>query len=301
MSQDFPPYKSPISTANLMWLTILALLPGMMVILFFRGICFVAMLAVAIISAICAELLVLTLRRRLSQFSRTLSDGSLFLSAILLVICLPANAANWLIVVGVFIAIILGRELYGGLGGNPFNPAMLAFAILLIGFPAQMSAQISIDGTTAATILDASRQMRLAGEKISISFATWQSLILTCVWILGGSFLLKIKVIDAKITFSVLISAFFCAVLFYLFAPERFLSPLAHILSGALIFGAFFIATDPVTAATSPKGRIIYGAIIGVLTVCIRNLGAFPDGFAFSVLLANTVTVYLDRLRPKYK
>ena len=297
---SYAAYKSPISTREIMFLTCLALLPGLVLRIFYQGLHLFYMILTGIITAYFWQILVLILRRRSSEIVSMMTDFTLILTVLILCLSIPSNIPLWLICLGVSVAIVLGREVYGGLGSNIFNPAMLGFAVLLLGFPALMSAA-GIDGQTRATILSLSHELRLGGREISLEGITWLSLGQNLAWLAGGIFLLWRRIIDIRIVLAVLLSALLLASVFYFVSPSKYLSPWQHLFAGALIFGAFFVATDPVTAATSPQGRIIYGVIIGFMCICIRNLGTFPDGFAFAVLFANALVVYLDRIRPKYQ
>lgn len=302
--------KTGTTTTHIMWQTLLALTPIILIKAHYQGSRVFALLLIACLSAIFIEGIMLALRKR--NITKHLKDGSALLSAILLTLCLPSNLPFWTVFIGIAFALIIGKHLYGGLGMNPFNPAMLGFAFLLLSFPALMgqypaqaiplsSIWQNIDLTTSATLLDQSKQMRLAEQNLSTLQIPKEQILLALASLIAGLYLIKQKSIDWKIPFYCLLSALFFATMFYLKNPETYLNPLQQIFAGALFFGAFFIATDPITASTSPLGRILYSILIGALTIAIRNLGNFPDGFAFAILLANACAPLLDQLAPRYR
>jgi len=307
---------------------LLALVPAIMALVFYFGPGVLINIVIAITVALAAESLMLTLRHRpLKPF---LSDGSALVTALLLAIALPPLSPWWLTTVGILFAIIFAKHLYGGLGYNPFNPAMVAYVLLLISFPVEMTTwlplaslseapitlsqgfqtifteqlpqTISIDAISAATPLDMMKTqigMQQTPDQImeqsifsSVAGVGWQ-------WInfwfaIGGVFLIYRKVISWHIPVAVIASLATISLLTWLISPDTTASPLFHLLSGGTMIGAFFIATDPVTAATTIKGRLVFGAGIGLLTYIIRVWGGYPDGIAFAVLLMNMLVPLID-------
>ena len=301
------------STAKIMFSVVLALVPGVAVLTVTQGTRWLGLIAVAVLCAWCCEGILLALRGK-RRILDTLGDGSATLSACLLVLSLPVMTPPWLVCLGVCFALLFGKQLYGGLGMNPFNPAMVGYCFLLVSFPAILgqhsNANFSFatlwqgtDAITAATILDHSRQLRI--EDIPLSQLQWQSrqlLLLNLAWFLGGLWLAARQYLSWQIATACLLGIVLGALPFWFIDTDAYLDPFAQLLGGASVFGAFFIATDPVSAATTPLGRWLYGFLIGLLTVCIRNLGNFPDGFAFAVLLGNALVPLLDPLtQPKYR
>ncbi len=219
-------------------------------------------------------------------------------------------------------AIVVAKQLYGGLGHNPFNPAMVGYALLLVSFPTYMTlwappqemlpndlwAQITgtlptaqLDSLSGATPLDAFKHKGdavLASEFWAANplpngtLTAWRWVALA--WLVGGVVLLAKRIISWHIPIAMLGSLVLLDTLFYLSDPSHFASPLFHLLTGATLFGAFFIATDPVSAATSQRGKLIYGAGIGALVIIIRTFGGYPDAVAFAVLLMNLCVPLLD-------
>lgn len=301
------------STRYLMWQVVLALMPGIAVLVYWQGSRWLGQIAIAVVVALIIEALVLLMRRKTNIFT-TISDGSAILTALLLALAAPVLLPPSLLIIGIFFALIFAKHLYGGLGMNLFNPAMLGYAFLLISFPVAMSLHTQtpyalhtlwqdFDALTAATTLDGSRALRIQGTHISSAIdLPWQKLLLNAAWALGGLYLVYRRLADWRIVVAVLLGISTSATTFWLIDQQAYLNPYSQLMAGASIFGAFFIATDPVSAATTPLGRWIYGLLIGVLTVCIRNLGNFPEGFAFAVLLSNALVVIIDPLtQPRYR
>jgi len=330
-----PHQHSSSNTGRLMRWVMLATLPGILAQWFFFGWGNLLQIAVAGLTAVAAEALVLWMRGR--PLSATLADGSALLTGILLGIALPPLAPWWLTVIGCGFAIIVAKQLYGGLGFNLFNPAMIAYVLLLISFPAQMTLWLppqtlaatpvslpdalsaiftghtadglvinqllgGIDGSTMATPLDSLKTSLTLGHTSSESMASpiygtlagvgWEWL--NIGFLLGGLWLLKKRVIQWQIPLGMLVSLTLMSLLVYLVHPDGSASPLLHLFSGATMFGAFFIATDPVTASTTRRGRLVYGALIGLLVYIIRTWGGYPDAVAFAVLLANLCVPLID-------
>jgi Na+-translocating ferredoxin:NAD+ oxidoreductase subunit D len=296
---------------------IYATLPGLAVMTWLFGWGTLLNLAVAIPVALAAEAAVLKARGYNIRFA--LNDWSAVLTAVLLALAIPPTAPWWLIVIGVLAAIVLAKQLYGGLGMNPFNPAMVGYVVLLISFPLEMTrwiapheapslfdslrmtlASVNVDAFTGATPLDSFRTWagnaeQLAAEPIlhgQLAGLGWDWVNLA--FLLGGLYLLARKIITWHIPVSVLGAMALIALPFWWYDDVRYASPLFHLFSGAAMFGAFFIATDPVSGATSRYGRLIYGALIGILIWVIRSHGGYPDAIAFAVLLMNLAAPTID-------
>ncbi|MDO5091658.1 MAG: RnfABCDGE type electron transport complex subunit D [Cardiobacteriaceae bacterium] len=314
MTRNAPYILIAPSSRRIMWTVAAALLPGIVALVILEGTRWLGNLAIAAIAATASEALILKIRAKPHIFT-TASDGSALLTALLLALALPAATPAWLIAFAAAFAIVFGKQLYGGLGMNPFNPAMLGFAFALISFPALTSQHFgeplplstlwqnpdTIDALSGVTTLDPVLNSQNAGEYRAAGIETPQFILQLC-WLAGGIFLLIKRYIDWRIPTAVLLGIGLTGFLFGHYDPTKYLDPLVHLLAGASILGAFFIATDPVTAATTPRGRWIYGLLIGILTVCIRELGSYPDGVAFAVLLANATVPLLDPLtQPRYR
>lgn len=312
--------QRPNSTPMLMRWVLIATLPGVAVMTYYFGVGVLTNIVIATLIGLALEAAVLHLRKR--PICPALNDSSALVTAVLLGIALPPASPWWLIGVGMVAAVVVAKQLYGGLGQNPFNPAMVGYALLLVSFPAYMTlwappqpllpetlwAQVAgllpaaeLDTISGATPLDAFKHK---GEAVLASefWATdplpsgtldaWQHS--AWAWLLGGGLLLYKRIISWHIPVAMLGSMTLLAALFYAGDPSHFASPRFHLFTGAAIFGAFFIATDPVSAATSRRGKLMYGAGIGVLVMLIRTFGAYPDAVAFAVLLMNLCVPLLD-------
>ncbi|WP_448566092.1 electron transport complex subunit RsxD [Thalassotalea ganghwensis] len=328
-------------TSALMRLVIYALIPGIITQWYFFGWGNLIHIILAIATALIAEFTVLSLRNK--PVAVQLFDGSGILTAILLGISLPALAPWWITVIGTIFAIVIVKQLYGGLGHNPFNPAMAAYVMLLVSFPMQMTLwqpplelmtvnldfintltvilteysqegysvsqlRTHIDGFTMATPLDTVKTSLTVGKTIEESLNNivfidglgigwfW----LNVAFLAGGIVLLIKKAIPLALPVSFLASIFVFTLVAFLISPDSNASTLFHWFSGATMLGAFFILTDPVTCATSTKGRIIYGAVAGLLVCLIRKFGGYPDAVAFAVLLCNMAAPLIDQYtRPR--
>ncbi|MDA0146996.1 electron transport complex subunit RsxD [Vibrio sp. LaRot3] len=330
-----PHAHSRRSTPDLMKWVALCAIPGLAAQTYFFGWGTLIQLAFAIVLGLTLEGLVMLLRKRSPKSA--LRDNSALVTAWLLAVAIPPLSPWWVITIGLIFAIIIAKHLYGGIGQNLFNPAMVAYVVLLISFPLQMTSWISpielqatpismgdafsliftgfnneglslqqirtgIDGVTMATPLDSLKTALLTGSTISEAvrqpqfgpFAGlgWQWVNLA--YLAGGLALIKLRVISWHIPVSFLTSLLVISGLFMIFTPDQTASPLIHLFSGATMLGAFFIATDPVSASTTVKGRLIFGAFIGAMVFIIRSWGGFPDGVAFAVLLANMCVPLID-------
>lgn len=322
-----PHTHGPLSTSQIMRLVIYALMPGIFTLAYFFGIGVFFNVIIASISCLGFEAAILKLRNRPIGFY--LRDYSALVTAFLLAVSLPPYCPWWLIIVGSFCAIVLAKQLYGGMGLNPFNPAMVAYVILLVSFPIPMTQWATpavldgshipsitetvnkiffgqqIDGYASATVLDVMKQnSSLALEEIykqeplfknaHLASAGWEWV--NIAFLIGGLFLLYKKIFTWHAPISMLVALSVMAVVFYDNGSSNSGgSPLYHLLSGATMLGAFFIVTDPVTSAVSKKGRVIYGAAIGILIYVIRVWGkGYPDGVAFAVLFLNFAAPFID-------
>jgi len=315
------------SVRGVMVRVLYALVPALLVYIGFFGFGILIHMVLAVVVAVATEALMLWLRGR--PVRPFVSDGSAPVTAVLLCFALPPLAPWWITVIGVLFAIVVAKHLYGGLGNNPFNPAMAGYVLLLVSFPLPMttwpvavtvsgeypgplmSAAIiflgpdgaaSWDAITGATPLDLMKTQlglnqvvpEIAAHPVFGDFGGkgWEWL--ANAFFLGGLWLLYKKVITWHIPVAMLGSLFFMSLVFAAMDPGSHPSPLFHLFSGGAMIGAFFIATDPVSAATSPRGRLIYGAGIGILTFVIRTWGGYPDGVAFAVLLMNMMVPTID-------
>ncbi len=304
-----------------------AMLPGIVALIWFFGWGIGVNLVLATVVALLAEAAMLVMRSK--PLASHLGDTSAVVTAWLLAVALPPLAPWWLTVIGVLSAIVVAKHLYGGLGYNPFNPAMVGYVVLLISFPREMStwliphglgqphtltlletlraifggtAPISLDALTGATPLDVLRTQLGLGLSVTeirnspvfgiVAGHGWEWA--TLGFLAGGLWLVYIRAAAWQIPVGMLSGLAVIATEFYLVDPQHYAPPWLHLWSGAAVYGAFFIATDPVTASATPRGRLIYGAGIGMLVYIIRGFGGYPDGVAFAVLLMNIAAPTID-------
>ena len=325
------PYISPeVSVQSLMLQVLAALVPAAMAHVWFFGPGFILNLLVAAVFAAAAESLMLSLRSRKPETG--LTDYSALVTAALLAFALPSLTPWWVTATGALFAIIVAKHLYGGLGFNIFNPAMAGYVVILVAFPMHLNLWvaprmgdldyqqltilqtlyftltgalpdgIAFDAISRATPLDVMKSglnnAKTAAEIRAIPIMGdfggrgWE-------WIgnflaIGGFWLMIKKIIRWQIPVGVGLGLLIPATIMYMIDPGSQASPGFHLFGGATILCAFFIATDPVSAATSPKGRLIYGIGIGVLIFCIRRWGSYADGVAFAVLLMNMTVPAID-------
>jgi electron transport complex protein RnfD len=250
----------------------------------------------------------------------TISDGSAMVTGILLALNLPPTVPWWLVVVGSAIAIVIGKQIYGGLGYNPFNPALVARVVLLISFPVQMTTwarpspafSVGVDALTTATPLGAMKthlmvKGTLEGFTMGDLWHPFMGTIGGCIGetsvialLVGAGFLLYRGYITWQIPVTFVGTVFILSGLFWLINPDQYVDPLFHILTGGLMLGAFYMATDMVTSPVTNRGMMVFGAGCGVITIVIRLFGGYPEGVSYSILLMNAATPLIDRyMRPK--
>mgnify|MGYP003471380755 FL=1 len=314
-----PHAKGSNRTQRVMLLVAAACAPGALALTWLFGIGTLVNLLWASLVALAVEAAILKIRQRPISFY--LSDGSALVTAVLLALALPPYAPWWLTLVAVGFAIVFGKQLYGGLGQNPFNPAMLGYVVVLISFPVEMTSwpkphsvgmleglqQIfglaSLpDGWSQATALDSLKTNKsLTMEELWATNPAFGSLGCSAVeWVnaaflLGGLFLLHKRLISWHAPLGMLAALSIMSLLFWNGSgSDSNGSPLFHLFSGATMLGAFFIVTDPVSGATSNRGRVIFGAGVGILVYIIRTWGGYPDGVAFAVLLMNLTAPTID-------
>lgn len=303
-------HSTGLNTNQIMRQVIYALVLGVSVSYVFFGWGVIIQILLGVTSALVVESVILAVRGR--QILDSISDGSAALTAILLAISIPAIAPWWVVVVGVAFAIVFGKQLYGGLGNNPFNPAMLGYAFLLISYPLQMTTWpidflsfsqasevvfnlLNFDGLSGATRLDdVKTNLSLGNDLSTLHLHSVSQAWINIGFLLGGIYLLARKIIAWHIPLAFLLGIVIMALLISIFDSQQHLPAQNHLILGGTMLGAFFIATDPVSASTTPKGRLIYGFLIGVLVVIIRTYGNYPEGIAFAVLLMNMTVPLID-------
>lgn len=323
-----PFISKPDTVSQIMFRVLLALIPGIALYVWYFGPAILVSITLASITALGTEALMLNLRKR--PVAPFLGDNSALLTAWLLALSIPSLAPWWLVVVGTAFGIAIAKHLYGGLGNNPFNPAMTGYAVLIISFPMQMTqwqaphglGQIELgfldqlayrfsgalpegkklDAVTMATPLDTLKTGLSLEEPVKQILdlpiygylAGHGSEIVALGFVLGGIYLLMARIITWHIPIAYLGTLFVTAGIFHLIDPAHYVSPVFHWFSGAAMIGAFFILTDPITSPTTPKGKLIFASGAGLLTYVIRVFGGFPDCVAFATLLMNICVPLID-------
>lgn len=331
------PHAVPLTSVQRMMRRVLyALAPAALVHTWFFGYGLAINFTIAAVAALATEAAVLKLRGRRTRDA--LHDGSALVTAALLSFALPPLVPFWIPALGSAVAIAIAKQLYGGLGKNLFNPAMVGYVFLLLSFPAEMTQwvpprmgdldyrhlgiieslgysligylppDVDVDALTRATPLDLVKEGLRAGRPFAeirggslfgdFGGRGWE-------WVanllaLGGLYLLYTGTIRWRVPAATLAGLMLPATVLHLVDPAAYAAPGFHLFSGATMLGAFFIATEPVTGPTTDNGRLIFGAGIGLLTYAIRTWGGYPEGFAFAVLLMNACVPLIDRYtRPR--
>ena len=318
-----PHILQPASVRDVMVKVLIALLPGIAAYVWFFSAAILVQIALASATALAAEAVMLRLRGKpVRQF---LGDGSALVTAWLVALTFSPIAPWWLTIVGVLIAIVIAKHLYGGLGQNPFNPARVAFCAMIIAFPQLMSqwpraefnafapmlqaifsGDRQLDALVMATPLDALRttlrdpELRATVAGILGSHATFGNIgghgweWIAGGYLLGGLWLLQQRIITWHVPVAFSVTLGIIASIFSIANPAYFVGANFHLFTGGAMLGAFFIATDPVSGCTTPLGKIIFAAGAAALTWIIRSFGGYPDGMAFAILLMNLLVPLID-------
>lgn len=321
-----PHARAANSVSRIMATVMLALVPATLFGFWLNGWPAVYLWTVAIVAALAGEAAALSLQRR--AVKPALMDGSGVLTAWLLALSLPPWAPWWIAVVGSLFAVIVVKQVFGGLGQNVFNPAMAARVMLLISFPLEMTTWVpplsqpglldslavtfgggQLDAVTSASLLghvktEFSRGADL-GQALAGHYAPLEALwgrrsgslgeTSALLILVGGVFLIARRIIGWHAPLAMLAGVALPALLMNLIAPDQYAGPLIHLLSGGVMLAAFFIATDPVTSPNTAAGQLLFGLGCGLLTYVIRTWGAYPEGVAFAVMLMNAATPLIDR------
>ncbi len=310
-----PHVKGDESIQKIMYGVIIALLPALIMSTIFFGFNALKVTLIAVASCILFEFLI---QKYILKVEPTIKDGSAIITGILLAFNVPVGLPVWLIIMGSLVAVGIGKLSFGGLGQNPFNPALVGRVFLLISFPVQMTTWTpnitAVDGFTGATPLGLLKEGLKSGRSLAEVTKDmpgyidmfWGNMsgslgeISAVALLLGGAYMLWKKIITWHIPVSVLGSMALLQAILWMVAPDRFIDPMFHLITGGAMLGAIFMATDMVTSPMTVRGQLIFGVGIGVLTVCIRNFGAYPEGISFAILIMNAFTPLINaRIKPK--
>ncbi len=304
-----PHVHSTENTRKIMYRVILALVPALLVALYYFGWYALRLTLVTVITCMLTEWLIQTF---LIKGPMTINDGSAALTGLLLAFNVPANLPIWMAIVGSIVAIGIGKMAFGGLGKNPFNPALVGRVFMLVSFPTAMTTWPQVqpifqkgffaDAVTGPTPLGLLKE---SGAE-SIDQLQFIDMVLgnrggafgevcAIALLLGALYLICRKVIDIATPLSILLTVFVFTGIFYLIDPTHYIAPWYHIVYGGLILGAFFMATDMVTTPMTTKGKILFGFGVGAITVVIRLWGAYPEGVSFAILIMNAFTPLINK------
>jgi electron transport complex protein RnfD len=310
-----PHIHSGETTTGVMRAVLYSLLPACGVAVYFFGPSALSVLLIATLGCLASE----AVCQRLMGQPVTLGDGSAAITGVLLALNLPPSSPWWLTLLGAVIAIAIGKQVYGGLGSNPFNPALVARVVLLISFPVQMTTWSApaplgsgLDLVTTATPLgEWKNAVMLTGQLPAEMQGSMANYFLGnmpgCIGevsalalLLGAAYLFYRRILTWHIPTAFVGTVVLLSGLFWLIDPAKYPNPVFHLLTGGLILGAFYMATDMVTTPVSISGMLLFGAGCGFLTVLIRLFGGYPEGVSFAILLMNAATPLIDRYtRPR--
>lgn len=292
-----PHIRSSTTTKNIMYDVIIALLPATFFGIYLFGINALLVIVTAIITAILSEYLY----QRLMKLPITINDGSAIITGLLLALSLSSSMPLWMVALGSIFAVIVVKQLFGGLGQNFMNPALAARCFLLISFAGKMNSFISIDATSSATPLAMIRNnqsINLLDLLIGNTSGTIGETSVIAL-LIGAIYLIYKKVISPKIPLAIFAS-FSIIIFFSSNLDSNYL--LAQLCGGGLVMGAFFMATDYVTSPITPNGKLIYGLIIGVLAAVFRLYGSTPEGMSFAIIISNLLVPLIEKITvPKIK
>lgn len=310
------------SVKKIMYTVVYAMVPAILVSIYFFGLDAARVLLISVMACLFFEW---AIQKYLIKGPVTINDGSAIVAGILLAFNIPANIPSWIIIIGALVTIGVAKMSFGGLGKNPFNPALVGRVFMLISFPVQMtswpvpkalfSSQVTdaITGPTALGILKegvgAGKTIeqimtdpnmpayidRLTGNMTG-SLGEMSALAL----ILGGIFMVIRKVIDWQVPVSIIATVFAIAGIFHLIDPTHYIDPTFHLFTGGLMLGAIYMATDMVSSPMNMSGKVFYGVGIGLITIIIRLWGAYPEGISFAILIMNAFTPLINSaFKPK--
>lgn len=307
-----PHIHQTLSIPQVMRGVIVAMLPALAFSIYTFGFGALYVTAVAVVSCVFFEYLIV---KYLMKQENTVQDGSAIITGMLLAFNVPSNLPWFIIVIGSAVAMGIGKLSFGGLGNNPFNPSLVGRVFLLVSFPVQMTswpkavATWSIDGITGATPLGILKDGARMGEPVSAlmnqmpaysdlffgfqggSVGEMSGLAL----ILGFLYMVYRKIITWHVPVTIVLTVAIFTGVFWLIDPEKYANPLFHVMTGGVLLGAIFMATDYVTSPTTYRGMVIFGVGIGLITVLIRLFGAFPEGVSFAILIMNAFVPMINR------
>lgn len=314
-----PHVHGDLTIKKIMWGVVIAMIPAMLVSFYYFGLGAVKVIFVAVAASIFFEWVI---TKYLLKQSPQITDGSAVITGILLAFNVPSNLPVWIIIMGALVAIGIGKMSFGGLGKNPFNPALVGRVFLLISFPVQMTTwpkQVPmfkapiLDAITGPTPLGVVKEGLKNGEtmeKVMSQVPDYFNLFIgnnggslgevsALALLIGGIYMLFRKIITWHIPLSYMGTVIVFSGILWLVDPTQFVNPIFHLVTGGMMLGIFFMATDMVSSPMTPVGQILFGVGVGLLTIIIRVWAAYPEGVSFAILLMNAAVPLLNKIKPK--
>lgn len=308
-----PHVHGEMSVKSIMWGVVIALIPAFLVSCWYFGLNALLITLIAILSCVGFEYVI---QKFVMKLQPSITDGSAVVTGLLLAFNVPSSLPWWQMVIGSLVAIGIAKMSYGGLGKNPFNPALAGRVFMLISFPVDMTSWplpiqnwFSIDALTGPTSLGILKEGLANGEtltQLSVKLPTYTNLFIgqvggslgevsAAALIIGGIYMLYRKIITWHIPVAYIATTVLFTGILWMVNPEQYIDPIFHILAGGLLLGAIFMATDMVTSPMTSKGMLVYGIGCGILTVLIRVWGSYPEGVSFAILIMNAVVPLINK------
>ena len=307
-----PHVHSDDSVQKIMWSVVLALVPAFLVSIFYFGL---PVIILTCVSVGCCMLFEYLIQRFIMHVEPTITDGSAAVTGMLLAFNVPANLSIWMLVIGALVAIGVAKMPFGGLGHNPFNPALVARVFMLISFPVAMTTwpvptpvwgfADAVTGPTPLGILKESANLDMSQMPTYANMLLGQmggsfGEVSAIALLIGAGFLMWRRIISWHIPVAFILTVFVFSGIFWLIDPTQYASPFFHIFTGGIILGACFMATDMVTSPTAKSGMLVFGCGCGLLTIIIRLFGSYPEGVSFSILIMNALVPLINKgFKPK--
>jgi len=314
-----PHVYSDMSVRKIMWGVVISLIPAMLVSFWYFGLGAIVLTLTAVVFCVLFEFLI---QKYVLKETPTITDGSAVITGVLLAFNVPSSLPVWQMIIGCLVAIGIAKMSYGGLGKNPFNPALVGRVFLLISFPVDMTSwplpisnrMVLTDAVTGPTTLGVLKEGLANGEtvsQLSSKLPDYMQMFMgniggslgevsAIALIIGGLYMIVRKIISWHIPVSYILSVFAFTGILYLINPEQYIDPVFHLLAGGLMLGAIYMATDMVTSPMTHGGMLVFGLGCGILTVLIRIFGAYPEGVSFAILIMNACVPLINRgFKPK--
>ncbi|MBQ9253288.1 MAG: RnfABCDGE type electron transport complex subunit D [Bacteroidales bacterium] len=302
-----PHVHSTMSTNKIMWNVVLAMLPALLVSIYFFGWNVLLLTCASVAACLLFECLIQ--KYLLKGDMSTVYDGSAVITGMLLAFNVPSNLPIWILLIGALVAIGVGKMTFGGLGKNPFNPALVGRVFLFLSFPTNMAMSAwpnpqpmfankmvdTVSGPTSLSIIKHGGDLPALSEMFLGSMGGSLGEISAIAILFGGVYMLCRKIITWHIPVAFLGSAFIFAGILHLINPADYVNPVYHLFAGGMMLGAIFMATDMVTSPITHKGQIIFGCGCGLLTIIFRCFGPMPEGVSFAILIMNGVTPLINK------